>query len=232
MLKQSTSKLFYNKYVYKLRIKNSIASIFRGMNLIFAKTKLDAMQQQAEADLPIESPFYWRGRGTASRANPNIINLETFMDGCVIYTALETNQDVCMTRIEGHNLDIYSNEYDWLDTLSKKVNAVSFSVPSSDEAQDFLLANANTLIVKGNVEWPFKVYLGRSVSKSFAVYCDNNPNAIKIGNVAKKTIEKGGYVDGFYCYVKSEKYLMLAKIALGGKIARIEKIVSENDLHK
>jgi len=202
------------------------------MNLIFAKTKLDAMQQQAEADLPIESPFYWRGRGTASRANPNIINLETFMDGCVIYTALETNQDVCMTRIEGHNLDIYSNEYDWLDTLSKKVNAVSFSVPSSDEAQDFLLANANTLIVKGNVEWPFKVYFGRSVSKSFASYCDNNPNAIKIGNVAKKTIERGGYIEGFYFYVKSEKYLMLAKIALGGKIARIEKIVSENDLHK
>ena len=126
MLKQSTSKLFYNKYVYKLRIKNSIASIFRGMNLIFAKTKLDAMQQQAEADLPIESPFYWRGRGTASRANPNIINLETFMDGCVIYTALETNQDVCMTRIEGHNLDIYSNEHDWLNTLSKKVNALNY----------------------------------------------------------------------------------------------------------
>ena len=64
------------------------------------------------------------------------------------------------------------------------------------------------------------------------MYCNNNPNAIKIGNVAKKTIERGGYVEGFYFYAKTEKYLMLAKIALGGKIQRIEKIVSDSELHK
>ena len=93
MLKQSTSKLFYNKYVYKLRIKNSIASIFRGMNLIFAKTKLDAMQQQAEADLPIESPFYWRGRGPASRANANIINLEAQIEAAEESIQAEDSSD-------------------------------------------------------------------------------------------------------------------------------------------
>tara|TARA_B110000285_G_scaffold228325_1_gene291136 strand:- start:171 stop:743 length:573 start_codon:yes stop_codon:yes gene_type:complete len=190
------------------------------------------MQQQAEADLPIESPFYWGRLQRSSVRHPNIISLETFMDACVIYKALENNKDKGMTRIEGYTLDIYSNEYSWLKTLSTQVTAISLHGPSSDEAEDFLLNNVNTVLVKGPVEWPFKVYFGGSVSKSFAMYCNNNPNAIKIGNVAKKTIERGGYVEGFYFYAKTEKYLMLAKIALGGKIQRIEKIVSDSELHK
>ena len=37
-----TTNLFYNRYVYKLRVKNKIGSIFRGMNLGFAKSKIDS----------------------------------------------------------------------------------------------------------------------------------------------------------------------------------------------
>ena len=64
------------------------------------------MQQQAEADLPIESPFYWGRLQRSSVRHPNIISLETFMDACVIYKALENNKDKGMTRIEGYTLDI------------------------------------------------------------------------------------------------------------------------------
>ena len=39
-----TTNLFYNRYVYKLRVKNEIGSIFRGMNLGYAKSKIDEMQ--------------------------------------------------------------------------------------------------------------------------------------------------------------------------------------------
>ena len=60
--KQKTTSLFYNKYLYKLRLRNPIGAIFRGMNLSYAKQKLDEMQRQAESELPIKSPFrVWRG---------------------------------------------------------------------------------------------------------------------------------------------------------------------------
>ena len=46
------------------------------------KTKLDEMQRDAEAEIPIKSPFRaWRGESKN-------ISAETFMDNCVIYTAL------------------------------------------------------------------------------------------------------------------------------------------------
>ena len=46
--KHNTTSLFYNKYLYKLRIKNEIGAIFRGMNLSHAKQKIDDMQSHAE----------------------------------------------------------------------------------------------------------------------------------------------------------------------------------------
>ena len=62
LLKKKTTSLFYNKYLYKLRLRNPIGSIFRGMNLGHAKQKLDEMQRDAEAEMPIKSPFrVWRG---------------------------------------------------------------------------------------------------------------------------------------------------------------------------
>ena len=44
------------------------------------------------------------------RRKEKIVSLETFMDACVIYNALEKNKDNAMVRCEGFNLDIYPNE--------------------------------------------------------------------------------------------------------------------------
>ena len=75
-----TTKLFYNKYLYKLRVKIDIASLFRGLNLGYVKSKLDAMQSDAEAEIPIASPF----NHAFMRRKEKTISLETFMDACVI----------------------------------------------------------------------------------------------------------------------------------------------------
>ena len=92
-----TTKLFYNKYLYKLRVKNTVGPIFRGMNLGYVKSKLDAMQSDAEADMPIQSPF----NHIHSRKKEKTVSLETFMDACVVYNALEKNKDYAMVRCQG-----------------------------------------------------------------------------------------------------------------------------------
>ena len=142
-----TTKLFYNKYLYKIRIKNSIGPIFRGMNLGYVKTKLDAMQRDAEMDVPIASPFNY------SLRKDRTVNLETFMDACVIYNALEKNKDVSMLRCEGNNLDLYSNEPDWLKALMTQVDVEQWHEPETDEIFNYLLDNANTEIITGKVVW-------------------------------------------------------------------------------
>lgn len=219
-----TTKLFYNKYIYKIRIKNNISTIFRGLNLRYAKSRLDEMQQSAESDLPIPSPF-WRGL-----REPRYVSLETFMDACVIHNVLEKNKSRCMVRCEGVTLDIYSNEKDWLEDLSKLLYVEEFHQPEKD-TEDFLKNNVDVVISPEEVIWPYKVYLGRFVDPNFAVYCDNNPH-IKIGKKALECIRKQQYVQGFYFWIKTENQLMLAKIALGGGIGKVVKFVSKADLHK
>ena len=81
------------------------------MNLGYAKTKLDEMQRDAESDMPIQVLSIHPLR------KDRTVSLETFMDACVVYNALETNKEHAMVRCEGFNLDIYSNEPDWLTTL-------------------------------------------------------------------------------------------------------------------
>ena len=223
-----TTKLFYNKYLYKLRVKNTVGPIFRGMNLGYVKSKLDAMQSDAEADMPIQSPF----NHIHSRKKEKTVSLETFMDACGVYNALEKNKDYAMVRCEGFNLDIYSNEPEWLKNLMGQVDCWQWHEPENDEIFDYLIDNANTKIIDGDVVWEYKAILGRKVDPNFADYCENNPDGFRIGNVAKRVVRNNHFAEGFYFYAKNERYLMLAKIALGGQIRRVIKYVSRNDLHK
>ena len=220
-----TTNLFYNRYVYKLRVKNEMGSIFRGMNLGYAKSKIDEMQRHAESETIIPNPY------NNHRKKKNV-SIETFMDTFVLYNALEKNKNKCMVRCEGFNLDIYSNENDWLEELSNKIDCISIHEPQNDESLNFLLENKNTIIVNKEVTWPYKAILGRIVDPNFAVYCNRNPDNIKIGHRALSSITKKHNTEGYYFYTKNEKHLMLAKIALGGSITKVVKYVSDKELHK
>ena len=182
------------------------------------------MQSYAEGDLPIPSPFAFGMR------EPKFVQLEHFMDACVIYNALEKNRKECMVRCEGHTLDLYSNNEEWLKDLIKLVNTTEFHQPDEDTIS-FLLDNVDVVITDKPVVWPYKVYLKKFADPNFALYCENNKN-IKIGNVALEQIKKQGWLQGFYFWTKTENQLMLAKIALGGGICRVIKYVSKDDLHK
>tara|TARA_B100001027_G_scaffold213146_1_gene183472 strand:- start:553 stop:1236 length:684 start_codon:yes stop_codon:yes gene_type:complete len=220
-----TTNLFYNRYVYKLRVKNKIGSIFRGMNLGFAKSKIDEMQRHAESETVIPSPY------NNIRRKENV-SIETFMDTFTLYNALEKNKNKCMLRIENFYVDIYSNENEWLEELATRIDSISLHEPQNDETLNFLLENKNTVIVNKEVRWPYKAILGRTVDPNFAVYCNRNKENIKIGYKALESINKRHNTEGYYFFTKNEKHLMLAKIALGGSITKIVKYVSDKDLHK
>ena len=220
-----TTNLFYNRYVYRLRIKNDVGAIFRGMNLGNAKAKIDEMQSFAEAGQRIPFPFRF------FRDKDKFVSLETFMDAYTIYSALEKNVDKCMVRVENFTLDLYSNDNEWLEDLGQKIDAVSITEPADDESLNFLLENKNTVIQNTEVIWPYKAILGKTVDPNFATYCKNNAN-IKIGKRALECIQKRHNTEGYYFFTKNEKHLMLAKIALGGSISKIIKYVSDKELHK
>lgn len=222
--KYQTSNLFYNKYLFKLRIRCELAPLFRGMNLGFAKSRLDEMQLQAESDVPILSPFRY------PRNKQKNVSLETFMDCMVIYSSLDSHKDEAMTRIEGITLDVYSNQLEWLFDLSKQVDAISLHEPENSDIEDFLFNNTNTHISDNPVKWKYKCILSKSCDPRFVSWCEANPLNVRIGATAKKAITKSHFTDGLYFWVTNKKYLMLAQIALGTKISKIVEYVYKQDI--
>ena len=226
MKKHYTTKLFYNKYIYKLSVRNELAPIFRGKNLSYVKTKIDEMQSAAEANLAIE----WPGR--SYRHHAKTVTLEQFVDTAILYKFINENKKDCMLRIEGYTIDIYSNERQWLKDLTKLVDTRGFYEPASVAQAEYLLENTDTEIIDGPVKWEYKVFFMDSVDPGFANFCRGNKDNIKIGKKALAEVENNGYCRGFYFYVKSEKHMMLASIASGNSFGRVVKYISSQNLDK
>ncbi len=226
MKKHYTTKLFYNKYIYKLSIRNEIASIFRGKNLSFTKTKIDEMQTAAESNLPIEYPF------RSVRRQTKFVTLEQFVDTAIIYKYVYENKHDCMIRVEGFTLDIYSNTRQWLKDLAKHIHTKGFYEPATAKQAEYLLNNTDTEIVDGPVKWQYKVFFLDNVDPGFANFCKGNKSNIKIGQKCLAEVANNGYCRGFYFYVKSDKHLMLASIASGNSFGRVIKYVSSQKLDK
>ena len=153
-------------------------------------------------------------------------------DAGKIFVALQNNRKNVMLRCEGNTLDVYSNKKDWLLELTKKIDVFSFYEPYDQKVLDYLLDNTNVEIIDKHVEWVYKAYLGNYVDSNFADFCSNNKKNIRIGNKALECISNSYYCNGYYFYTKTEKFLMLAKIAAGGDITRVVKYVNREELNK
>ena len=104
-------------------------------------------------------------------------------------------------------------------------------VVRNDTVAEFLLNNnLNTVITDKPMEWCYKAFLAKQVDPKFADFCKSNTKHVKIGKRAIEAIQKHHWTQGFYFRVKSEKYLMLAKIAAGTGITKVIKYVSEDQL--
>ena len=86
------------------------------------------------------------------------------------------------------------------------------------------------MITDKPIEWCYKAFLAKQVDPKFADFCKSNTKHVKIGKRAIEAIQKHHWTQGFYFRVKSEKYLMLAKIAAGTGITKVIKYVSEDQL--
>lgn len=220
MKKVETRKLFFGKYLYKITLMNVLGSIFRGKNFTYAGEILDSLQQDYENGQPLV-------RKTFSKEFK--IPSEHFTD-CQIIFNMCPKWDDFLFRIEGPNFGIYSNTKEDLELLITKLQTVTEYHEPDPNMVDLL--ESNMQIVDDKPEYIYKVYLSDKATPGFAKWAVANQDKIKLGHSLKKNIENNGYLRGFYFWVKDEKVLLLVKMIIGGKIQRIDKLVSKLDLDK
>ena len=104
MKKHESRKLFYDKYLYKLEVRSSLATIFRNKNLVAARDVLDDLQNKLERNEPLVIKSYLRSETVLPK---------TLYEAQTIYSLLSQPVDYKL-RIEKPVISIYSNDKDFL----------------------------------------------------------------------------------------------------------------------
>lgn len=216
-----TTKLFYDKFFYKLTLSTPLSVIFRGKNLTHAREVLDKLQTKYENNQGLVF-------GEFRKKTVSVDDLKSAQ--LLLSQFIKQPPNDFLLRIEGTKLSIYTNNEHWLKFLLKQ----NFIVTELAQPSSFGLSNLkpNQIIMDKEFGYEFKVSLKDFVDANFYKWVINNPQKVKIGNRALESIEKGNYTRGFYLFVKDAKVLNLVRIIIGKDIARIDNIITTHNIDK
>ena len=215
MKQYETTKLFYDRYKYKVVMLNSLGHIFRGLDMPAARAKLDYLQRlyDSQEQLVLPSGF---------RLHP--VTLEVFLENKRLYSQFNKQQDY-KVRVERTLLTVYSNDKHWLRALSKIAESpLEFWSPRS-ECED-IISEANVIITRCPQDYEFKVTLGssRHVDPGLASWIRANPDKAKASEACLARIERKSNTRGQYFYARDQKVLQLITLMID-KIGRVDKLI-------
>jgi len=221
--KYETHKLFYNKYAYRLKLCNSLATCFREKNLSFVRQVLDQLQYQYENGGPLQWQFGIRSRPIS----------ESYFKDAKRLLSIFSNMDDYKLRVEQNYMSVYANDRDWLDTVIDCIHTdyslISIHEPNTD--WEYLL-DSNTIVVDRDNGFQYRVTLGNKPgTPEFVRWAENNPKLVKLGPVLKEECLNSGWVSGCYFYARDDKTLQLLNLIINN-IRRIDKLVVKPNIDK
>lgn len=224
-----TKKLHYGKYLYKLKIQNQLAGIFRtelqrNGKLNYARTKLhDYLARLKRGELVTKSR--WRSE--------TIIKPDTIFDANAIYLQLKNNNDYLL-RCEYSTLIIYTNNRTLLlDIVAKLKTATSELWEPDPKTVEFLVNKSDIILTDSEVMFPFKITFGRKkANPSLATWIEKNGDKAQAGHICMNNIRNGNYLQGQYIYVRDENIVLLLQMIIGDNIQRIDKLVYKGNIDK
>lgn len=132
-----------------------------------------------------------------------------------------TNIDV---RVEQPWISIYTNDPSHVKLLTdideEKIKYVSVPPTTSVLAKD--------TIIMPKMDFDFRITIGKTTSNhaAFVEWAEKNPK-LKLTKSCIKELTKDRSWGGAHFYLTGDKNLLLAKMHLGGSIAKIERIVKQ-----
>lgn len=197
-----STKLFQNKYKYKVVFTTGVAGWFRGSDA----AKIQSLYQDKDQ-------FYYSRQATAAeKSHANKL------------ASVLSNIEIWQARVETPFVSIYLNNEADLETVVKNCkNRIKYVEIPDPNSETKLIEG--TVLVK-NLDFGFKVTLGSSNQcyLSFVQWCQNN-NKIRLPKRAKRDLSKDANPGGGFFYVKDEKSLTMVKMFLGRTITKVEKVV-------
>lgn len=197
---KETTRLFCQKYKYKIVLKTRAAGWFRGNSLDNVKVQL---------------------------ADPKIMGkmLSAIEQNYVLKLCLELKKlSDYILRVESPLISVYTNNLTIVERLAKvsHENVKYVSAPLSGSEN---LLEEKKIIVK-RLDYLFKVTMGRTRQSytDFLTWCEGK-DKVRLPKRAKLQLAKEHSWGGYYFYVKDEKCLTMVKMFVGGDIQTVESVV-------
>jgi hypothetical protein len=204
---KQTTKLFNNKYKYKIVLVSKAAGWFRGCNFERVAEGL-LLQSDPAADK-------WLIRLTADE--------QLYISWLKESLEKLSNYQV---RVEPPFISFYTNTKEDVEKLAKlnpdRVKYVCLPALGTET-----MLNQGTIIVK-NLDFAYKVTMGRTRQNfnEFVAWCDGK-DKIRMPKRAKADLAKSKCWGGSHFYVKDEKTLTMVKMFVGGFIHSVESVVKQ-----
>jgi hypothetical protein len=217
MYQKKTTKLFFNKYVYKVAVRTPLSTLFRGKNLPNTRQQIEALSERFDNKRVSSTSITnrWRSRQQAT-------STDVFV-GLLLLDQLDSLSDFTL-RVENSTLGLYCNDLDFISKVTNIVgiNVEEIAVPENDDVRDFLLSNPKS-IIRGEYTHKYKVTVNAlwESADNFKAW------AVKLPKI-KTTNNK--YRFGGHFYVADEKTLSLCHIFLADKIRKVEQLVTTTEI--
>lgn len=218
-----TTKLFYNRYKYKLVLRTALAKHINPSKLTRLSEILDGLQRQADAgqaNLTFLTGMFNRS-----------ITSEELYESKRIYKELLRSTEY-RTRAEGITLSVYSNNWHWLLKLKSKVDDPQELWRPRKESEKTIEA-PNVIVVKQPPSYEFKVMLSTysKIDPGLAEWIEANPTLAKTGKKTLSRIRNPRYTPSGHVYVRDLKVLNLLSFMVSN-IGRVDKLVYVADKDK
>jgi len=215
--KKTTNKLFFNKYVNKVSVRNPLARFFRGNRLESISLGIAGIKEQFtdphQTSVQIGSRWTYKSH---ARLTDVIVAEE-------LITVLQSLSSYTL-RVESNSLGLYSNDADFVDKVLgiSNIHIEETSQAANDKTKEFLLKTPKAIIRKEYTH-KYKVTIN-------ALWEDASPFLMWANKLPKIKTTGNDYKFGGYFYVTDDKTLSLCRIFLGNKLRKVEELVTSEEI--
>jgi hypothetical protein len=198
-----TTRLFYNKYAFKLTLSFSIGMIFRDKNWKWARTVLDCHMNNDP--VPSTLGFF---------KYTNFSNMD-YVTARQMFNILQSWNEDFLIRVEHPKWHLYTNEKMYKDTIIKRFPELVKEIcePSTDELYDKLV-NQKNIIISDDSRFKYQIELEYGIAITETLQSLKNKNQIYYRNKKNARVIK----------VANQKVLTLVQLLLHNHIKKIYTI--------
>lgn len=224
--KLSSSKLFYNKWPYKIECVVKGASRISSTGIEKTRELCLGMSQHHHPHLRVRSA----------------LNKEELSDLLAFTYAVEPFvglKDQLQIRCEGSHYNIFCNDLVLLETIHDALQPWIRRVvgPTTDEERDFMLDNGYKKILRDKLphgEYQYKVHFKEQWNKEdrrdFLKWARQHPDLFIIKPGTERWLQNLRWVNDPHMYVKDAKTMTILGLKISGYVKRVDEFILRENL--